>query len=273
MSISRRSFLKSSAATAVTSTGIPYLLHSSYASKLADTTSPNKWRGRVAINFNKSAVTDYANKKVNKEVISKMVDETIMLLTGKKEVGEAWKEIFPANLTENSKIAIKTNFYAPNLMPPPEALLAIVAGLRKMVINGKEFTGAITIYEGNTSNTFAGVGYNEADFTKLNVKLEKVSSFPAKTDLPSGESGYAKVVEDADFLFNVFSARGHDSFAEGLSLGFKSHYGTYSTSGPNIHGSNGGFSKRACNLLCSGVISKKQVLTLSSRRLTPVQAK
>ncbi|MBN1309713.1 MAG: twin-arginine translocation signal domain-containing protein [Chitinispirillaceae bacterium] len=263
MSVSRRSFLKgAAAATAVSAAGGAVQAVLGEAAAITSSASPNKFPGRVAINFNKNAVADYATKKVNIDVLKKMVDDTVILLTGKSTVGDAWKELFPATLTATSKIAIKTNFYAPNVSPPPEALLAIVEGLRKMEINGSKFTGAITVFEGNTSNDFAKGGYDSAAFNAADATLVK-ASFANGSDPAAGESSYATLLDQADFLFNIFSARGHDSFAEGLSLGFKSHYGTYVNQPMGtIHGSPG-FSQRVRNLHCTGVISKKQVLSVS----------
>ncbi|MBN1577283.1 MAG: twin-arginine translocation signal domain-containing protein [Chitinispirillaceae bacterium] len=265
MAVSRRSFLKTTAAaTAISATGSAVHAVLAEPAKVASSSSPNKFRGRVAINFNKEAVTDYGTKKVNVDVIKKMVDDTIMLLTGKATVGEAWKEIFPSTLTATSKIAIKTNFYAPNIAPPSECLLAMVEGLRKMDFNGSKFTGTITIFEGNTGNDFVKGGYDTASFTAQDVTLTK-ASFTNGSDPATGETKYTPILDQCDFLFNVFSARGHEtSYTEGFSLGFKSHYGTYATSGSSlsIH-SNNAYSQRVRNLQCTGVISKKQVLSVS----------
>jgi len=265
MTVSRRTFLKSSAAvTAISATSGVVANVLGETKKVTAETTLNKWRGRVAINFNKDAVKDYAKKSVDNEVIAKMVDDTIIKLSEKDTVGDAWKEIFPDTLTATSKIAIKTNFYAPSICPPPEILLAMVTGLRKMSIGGSNFTGDITIYEANTGNSFQQAGYDEAAFKVEGSKATLLKATMGKgKDPATGESQYVTVLDDADFLINVFSARGHEAYTEGFSLGFKSHYGTYINSPVStIHGTPG-FSQRVRNLHCTGVIAKKQVLSVS----------
>ena len=270
MSVTRRSFLKgTAAATAITAAAGNIGNVIAKPSKVVAVATPNKWRGRVAINFNKNAVTTSSSKLVpDNEVIFKMVDDTIKKLSeGDSEndsVGAAWKAIFPATLTAQSNIAIKTNFYAMDIRPPAPALFAIAKGLRQMMFDGNPFTGDITIYEGNTMNSFSQAGYDSFDFagSDVNAKLVK-ENYNASSDPAEGESGYSASLEAADFLINVFSARGHNDYAENVSLGFKSHYGTYSTGNYMTMHSKDGFPQRVRNLHCTGVVAKKQVLSVS----------
>ncbi len=263
MAVNRRTFLKNTAA-ATAATVLPGTVKTVLGrpAVVKVESGPNKWRGRVAINFNKNAVKDLAKKEVDSTVVTKMVDDTIKLLSGKSTVGEAWKEIFPSTINAESKIAIKTNFYALPICPAPEVLLAIVQGLREMTFDGTAFTGDITIYEANTSNTFAQAKYDEASFNSANAKLLK-ATIKDGSDPATGETQYAAILDQADFLINVFSARGHNDYTEGFSLGFKSHYGTYINQPISTIHSLTGYPQRVRNLQCTGVISKKQVLSVS----------
>lgn len=267
MSVSRRQFLKTTAAaTAVTATTGAVTGVAGSPQKVVEVETPNKWRGRVAIVFDKNAVSE-SGTEANDDVIKTMVDDAVKKLSeGNREddsVGAAWKAVFPSTLTAQSKICIKTNFYAEKIAPPPAALYGIVDGLRKMKIDGQDFTGDITIIEGNTGNTFEKAGYDASAFSALDVTLEK-TSYENFSDAADGESSYAPALNAADFFMNVFSARGHDpSYTGGVSLGFKSHYGTYKIGDlGKIHSANG-FAERVRNLHCTGVIAKKQVLSIS----------
>lgn len=270
MSVTRRSFLKGTAAvTAMTAAGGNLGKVIAKPAKVVSVATPNKWRGRVAINFNKNAITGSASHLATEnDVIQKMVDDAIIKLAeGDSEngsVGAAWKAIFPSTLTAESKIAIKTNFYALNIAPPAAALFAMAKGLRQMDFDGNAFTGGITIYEGNTMNSFVQAGYDAFDFgsSEVDAKLVK-ESYTASSDPADGESKYSASLEEADFLINVFSARGHNGYAEKVSLGFKSHYGTYATGNMMSMHSSDGFPQRVRNLHCTGVIAKKQVLSVS----------
>jgi hypothetical protein len=261
MSISRRSFLKTSAAATAMS-----IAGGTAGKVLGETTGTpsapgNKWPGRVVVNFNKNAVTGTASSpKVAADVVATMVDDSIMLLTGEKTVGAAWKAIFPSTLSATSKIAIKTNFYNNTLVCPHwSSLLAITKGLAQMDFSGTKFPLAnITIFEANTSNSFDSAGYKAADFGQVSLVKDSQSVY---SDAATGETKYCTSLNKADFMLNVFGARGHDpSYAEGFTLGGKSHYGTYPA---GIHTSPA-FSVRCANMMSTGAVNKKLVLSVSS---------
>jgi hypothetical protein len=260
MSISRRSFLKSSAAIAATT-----MAGGAAKKVLAETASApsapgNKWPGRVAINFNKSAVTGTASSpKVDDTVVAKMVDDTIMLLTGEKTVGAAWKAIFPASLKATSKIAIKTNFYNNTLVCPHwSSLLAIAKGLNQMDIDGAKLPLAnIFIFEANTSNSLESAGYTKDRFGDINLVKDSQQTY---SDAAKGETKYCTSLNKADFMINVFGCRGHLAYAENVTLGGKSHYGTYP---PGTHTAPD-FSVRIANLMSTGAVFNKLVLSVSS---------
>lgn len=88
--ISRRSFLKGTAATAAI-TLINGAAWKVSGNTLALNPGPgNKWPGRVVINFNKNAVTmNGINATAVPDAIRAMVDESILRLTGLTTLGEA----------------------------------------------------------------------------------------------------------------------------------------------------------------------------------------
>jgi hypothetical protein len=267
MSISRRSFLKSSAAaTALSMTaGAAKTVLGENASTSMTPGPGNKWPGRVAINFNKAAQKGTAsNPQVDETVCAKMVDDAIKLLTGKSTVGEAWKEIFPADqIKATSKIAIKTEFYNNKIVCPHwSSLLAIAKGLAQMDFGGTPFPLAnITIYESNTpsGHDFAAAGYTAANFQGITLKMDSQQTY---SDAATGESKYCTSLNTADFLICVFGCRGHSEYAENVTLGFKNHWGTY----PPDMGKHTapGFSVRVANMMSTGAIYKKNVLNVCS---------
>jgi hypothetical protein len=218
----------------------------------------NQWPGRVVINFNKNAVTRSGiNATPIDSVIEKMVDDAILLLTGAASVGAAWKSIFPATLTAQSKIAIKINILNNGLSAPsPFSVMAITAGLCQMDFNGAKFPVAnITIYDMNNGNSMDSAGYTAARFP--NIKLVKDSLVNPGDGASTGGAvqSYASTLRDAQFLINVFSPRGHDATYGSVTLGFKSHYGTY----PPVHTAP---SLRDYN--CTGPVFNKTVLSVCS---------
>jgi hypothetical protein len=237
MKISRRDFLKTSTATTAAMTlsgGVAQTALGGSTGTMAARLG-NKWPGRVVINFNKNALTGTTAQQT--ATIKKMVDDSIRKLTDQTDLGAAWMAIFPASLTATSKIAIKLPLGCAVFPCGPHwvHVRAMIDGLNQMVINGTKFNGSYLIYDaacGNNLNTF---GYNKTNFPDTNVTItyEDSKAFSAYGDGALGNRGYAKSLNTADFLINVFTPRGHNGF--GLTLGFKNHFGTYE---PNaLHGS------------------------------------
>lgn len=266
MGVSRRSFLKGSAATAA-ATMVSGSVVDAIAKTSADITlgPGNKWPGRVAINFNKSAFGTSAegNPVLDTTVAAKMVDESIMLLTGETTVAAAWKAVFPATLTASSTIAIKVPLgcASQKMAPHFSTVKAIVDGLTQMDFGGSKLPAAnITIYEMECSNNFSSYGYTAANLP--GVKIVRDSRVTSPTDGAVSAEGkmyaYAKSLQ-SNFLINVFRPGGHGTSWSGFTLGFKNHYGTYPPQ-PEGHSSKAQNYLRDIN--CTGVVFNKNVLSV-----------
>jgi hypothetical protein len=223
----------------------------------------NTWPGRIVINFNKNAVN--TSLAANQAVITTMVDDAIKLLTGETSVGAAWKAIFPASLTATSKIAIKTCTLNPGIAAPhPFSVMAITQGLQQMDFGGAKFPASgISIYDMNngvpSANNLGQAGYTAARFPGIAI----VTDTPvAGGDGALNHRPYASTLKNADFLISVFSPRGHTIPPAGskFTLGFKSHYGTYS-SPTDLH-TNVPSNMR--EMICTGVVYNKTVLNVLS---------
>ena len=272
-STGRRDFLK--LATAGTAA---MALQGGTARVLAASTGPtepsplNKWPGRVAINFNKEAITGSTSSKygtVDPAVVKKMIDQTISLLTGVDDVGEAWKSVFPSTLSQSSRIAIKINCYNPYKAGQHWSVArGVIDGLLKMEVEGEPFPAAnITVYETNTKggDSITVGGYTTTNFPDVNLAFEK--DWVDGGDGAIGNKTYAKTLKEADFLINTFNARGHQMPTAGskFTMGFKSHYGTYqnpSFSGVNYLHDNAKWDYTFREIVCIGPVYKKLVLSV-----------
>jgi hypothetical protein len=237
LSMSRRTFVKGTAVTAAAATVVGTPIHEVLAAQSTDLKPGpgNKWPGRVVVNFNKDAIAGTTTAPdVKENIVKKMVDDAIKLLTGEATVGAAWKAVFPSTLSLQSKVAIKINILnSSRPAPHPFTVMGITEGLQQMEFNGSKFPAAnITIYDMNNSSSFdkydtqggGGEFFSSARFPGISRVKD---SAQAAGDGAMNNRSYAKTLKSSDFLINVFSPRGH--FVTGFSLGFKSHYGTYSS--------------------------------------------
>jgi hypothetical protein len=276
----RRDFIKMSAAGAagiVLTSGFTQRASAASARAAAGTAPLNTLRGRVVINFNKSATTSgVAPTAAQRTTIKTMVDDSIKLLTGQTDVGAAWKSIFPSSgpnaISLTSKIAIKVPVGINSSLTAPHwaTVQAITEGLQKMDFgsgSGPKFPAAnITVYDGAGGNNLSACGFNSTNFPGLGGFVfgsfgtnytdgaeDNATPTPAKRQ-------YATALHDAAFLINVFSPRGHQPYAENLTLGFKNHYGTY----PCVYHDNPNLSQFIRNISCTGPVYNKNVLSMCS---------
>lgn len=251
MKQTRRSFVKTVSITAAAIAATP-----ARASKGIDKGySPlNQWPGRVVVNYN-----GLASKGIerNEPVIRKMVDDSILLLTGKNEIGPAWQSIFPV-LTQKTRIAIKVNLLNPVIPSDPVAVSAVVEGLKNMQVEGKPFPAAnIAIYDGFNHSTLEKTGYTPERFPGITI-THHVKNTEDFGDGPHDNQPYMRTLKEADYLINVPGIRGHADYAGNVTMGFKSHYGTFP---PKYHDmENGPGYIRDIN--CTGPVFKKTVLTV-----------
>ncbi len=272
MTITRRSFIKKSAAAAG-ALAIPGRVASEILSP-APVLTPgpgNKWPGRVAINFNKGAVTGTSTPVI--PTIQTMVNECIMRLTDQTTVGAAWKAVFPDSLSLTSKIAIKVNT-ANSGLPAPHwsSVKAVTDGLRLMELSGVKFPiGNITVYDMSFLDGMSKAGYTSDNLPGIAI------AFTSPVDGGDGAMNnkkYASVLKEADFLINVFSPRGHTYPPEGsqFTLNFKSHVGTYASDykeeAPALFHPSGVpptfLLEKIRDINCTGPVFKKNVLSVCS---------
>jgi|WetSurMetagenome_2_1015567.scaffolds.fasta_scaffold92500_1 hypothetical protein len=267
MKISRRSFLKSSAATTA-AMAIPGGIVSSVVANQASTAMTagpgNKWPGRVVVNFNKNAVTGTTTPTIVVSVVKQMVDDSILKLTGETTIGAAWKALFPSTLTAQSKIAIKVYSATPKTPSHWQGVKAITDGLQQMDFNGTKFSADnISIYEGMASNRHSEAGFTAANLPGIKIEYWGRDKFGDGTGNEAAgaikDRPYSPTLKNADFLINAFNPHGHEAKYGSFSIGFKNHYGSYDLYKPSDIHTNPEQHLRDMN--CTGPIFKKTVLS------------
>lgn len=296
LKVSRRGFLKAGGAAsmaAAAAASFPGLVSATTPSSPPFAPGPgNKWPGRIATNYN-SALRSYTGVARDpwfpgtadeQATIKKMTDDTIMLLTGKSTVAEAWRSIFPDTINANSKIGFKVNTNSPYVTSDVHMLQAIIAGLVSMNVGTPQnpaylsksnmtFWTSTNIYDNTApaqetidleTNHFMNRGLTATNLPGVN--LVPVTSTHMHTGADAGAcnyigvpSSYSDALYESDFIINFPTIRGH-SVAQ-LTMGFKSHFGSYN---PSVNGWNGHWCyKDMCAIINStGPVYKKTVLTV-----------
>lgn len=202
----------------------------------------------------------FNNLQADEAVIKKMVDDAILLLTEESSVGQAWKAVFPDSLSIDSEIAIKICILN-NALPVahPFSVMGITEGLQQMDFQGNPFPARnITIYDMNNNNLMESAGYTAERFPGINLVKDSSRRFG---DGASGDRGYAGTLNRCHFLINVFSPRGQSDDVGNVTLGFKSHFGTYDNP-RELHGSPAQSYLR--DFSCTGPVFEKTVLSFCS---------
>jgi hypothetical protein len=170
---------------------------------------------------------------VNTSVAQIMIDESVKVLTGISDLGEAWKSIFPG-VTENSIIGIKVNTINNAVPTRPELVDCIINGLAQMQFgsnflprnnviiwdrsDGELSSAGFTIYDGNDPGTprcfgtnHSGVGYDSG----------------CPLSVPGGPVYPSRILSLlCDYLINFGVLKNHGTAQVTFSL--KNHYGSTS---------------------------------------------
>ena len=168
---------------------------------------------------------------INEPVVQMMVDESIMALVGIRNVGEAWKTLFPG-ITDTSVIGIKVNCASSQTPTTPAVMRCICNGLAQMDIGGSlfkknniiiwertnsELTAAgFTKYTGTDPDTVRCFGTNEAGYgynSGITLDVNGSSQHPSK--ILSGT---------IDYLISAPVLKTHSQAA--VTLNLKNHFGS-----------------------------------------------
>jgi len=221
-SLSRRSFLKSSALTAAMLAVKPSAL-------LAGASQPPGPKSTVAVTENLKAIDN--NYKIDPKRVRTMVDEGIKTLTDTKSAKEGWLKIFP-NLHEKEVIGLKVNTVNRKIPAHPEVGYAICDSMADAGINKNN----ILIWD-NLDQFLIAAGYqiNTTDkgyrcygtYHDKSIWLDPECTVYIKSvDL---KRSYSRILsQQIDYLINVPVLKSADF--PGVTLSLKNMYGTISLS-------------------------------------------
>jgi len=232
--VSRRDFLKYVGVGALGLVAKPQLL-SAFDRKLWPTLDASD----VVQCFHDGATS---GSTINEPVVQMMVDESIMALAGVRNVGEAWKSIFPG-ITDTSIIGIKVNCINSAHKTNPAVVRCICNGLAQMDVGGSQFkknniiiwdrtnneltNGGYTKYTGSDPDTVRCFGTNESGYgydSGLTFNVNGSSQNPSKI-----------LSQTIDYLIDAAVLRTHGSAV--LTLSMKNHYGSVHSPGTLQHSS------------------------------------
>jgi len=203
---------------------------------------------------------------INQPIVQVMMDESIKALTGKTEVGEAWKSIFPG-VNETSIIGIKINAVA-SCPTHPAVATSIVNGLAMMDFSGNLLpknnviiwdrlnseitTAGYTIYTGSDPATVrcfgtnqSGVGYDSS----VPLSVYGSSQNPSKV-----------LTQYCDYIIDAAVLKTHSSAVVTLCL--KNHYGSVHNASGLQHSSGSSSAVPSLNQQIRDVITPNNIQKL-----------
>jgi uncharacterized protein (DUF362 family) len=178
--------------------------------------------------FHEGATT---GSTINEPVVQTMVDESIMALAGIRDVGEAWKTVFPG-ITETSIIGIKVNCINSSLPTHPAVTRCICNGLARMDIGGTLFKKNNIIVWDRTNSELTASGYTKytgADPDTVRCFGTNESGVGYDTGVTfsvNGVSQHPSVIlsQLCDYLVDAAVLKTHSQGV--VTLNMKNHYGS-----------------------------------------------
>lgn len=182
--------------------------------------------------------TGWYGDYVDQDVVTSMVEDGLLALTGAASVGDAWDVLIP-DFEPGRTLAIKVNLNNTRSEEPGNAIDAIIepvnALLPGLIAHGFA-PSDITVYDvthgmhdGHMPERLAGrCAYEGVNFAAFVGEREPYSQELVRFDPANRKSisprPLARVLVEADYLINMPIAKAHD-FA-GMSASFKNHFGS-----------------------------------------------
>ena len=168
---------------------------------------------------------------INEPVVQMMVDESIMALAGIRNVGEAWKTVFPG-ITETSVIGIKVNCASRQTPTTPAAMRCICNGLAQMDFGGSLFKKNNIIIWERTNSELTAAGFTkytstDPDTVRCFGSNEAGYGFDPSITLNVNGSNQnpSKILSQTiNYLINAAVLKTHSQGV--VTLTMKNHYGS-----------------------------------------------
>ncbi len=222
--MNRRTFLKAASLTGIAGLASPRDVFAALApSQLS----------RVVIVEDGTATSGLS---INAGAVQVMVNSGIQSLTGLRDIGEAWKTIFPG-INTSKVIAIKVNCINPNMPTHPEVSYAVAESLKKMSFGGVLFPeNNIVIFDRNTTEMrLSGYTINTSG-TGIRCYSTSGNYSDESYNVNGVNLRISRILTDeADYLINISVLKNHTN--PGVTLCLKNHYGTNNSPGL-MHGNN-----------------------------------
>jgi uncharacterized protein (DUF362 family) len=204
---------------------------------------------------------------INEEVVQMMVDESIMALARIRNVGEAWKTIFPG-ITDTSIIGIKVNCASPQTPTNPEVVRCICNGLAQMDVgtlfkknniivwertNSELAAAGFTKYTGSDPDTVRCFGSNESGYgfdSGVTLNVNGSSQNPSKI-----------LSQTIDYLISAAVLKTHSQGV--VTLNLKNHYGSVHNASGLQHSSGCSPAVPSLNQQIRDVITPNNIQKLS----------
>jgi len=182
--------------------------------------------------------TGWYGDYIDQEVVTKMVEDGLVSLTGAETTRDAWELLIP-DFEPGQRVAIKVNLNNTRSEQPGNAIDAVIepinAVLDGLVERGFE-PSDITVYDvtlgaheghmpGHLPERCAYEGVNFVAYVgNTSPYSSETVSFDPALRKPISDRPLARVLVEADYLINMPIAKAHD-FA-GMSVSFKNHFGS-----------------------------------------------
>ncbi len=181
-----------------------------------------------------------SGSNINEPVVQMMVDESIMALAGIRNVGEAWKTVFPG-ITDTSVIGIKVNCINSLLATHPAVVGCICNSLAQMDVGGSLFKKNNIIVWDRTNNELTNSGYSKytgSDPDTVRCFGTNESGVGYDNDVTFNVNGStqhpSKILSQmVDYLIDAAVLKTHSQGV--ITLNMKNHYGSVNSPGSLQH--------------------------------------
>ncbi len=174
-------------------------------------------KSRVVRTHHSAAWADADHKTLASDVLRKMLDASIVSLTGLADARSAWQALF----RKGEKIAIKVNAFSNSLIWTHAPLVMEVT---KSLVEAGMTPEDITIYDYRSIELFTAGFQENRDGPGVRCVGMDTNYEKDKTDILHSKVNLSSVLKNCDALINMPVLKSH--MLSGLTFALKNHYGS-----------------------------------------------